>query len=234
MNFLVIQHLDIEPPALIADVLRASGHKIHTLHLSDGDLLPADVREYSGAIIMGGPQSANDTHLPHIQDELIWLQEKLTAGLPMLGICLGAQMMAKAAGASILTSAVRELGWYPVFPTSDSADDPLFSNIPEQGIRVFQWHGETFSLPPQARLLASHPAVAQQAIRLGHAQYALQFHAEVDAGIIETWIAAGSSERAHLGKKGIAQIRQETPQYLEEMRRFCQKITKKWLKLVEI
>jgi len=233
MNFLVIQHLDIESPALIADVLCSSGHNLHTVRVFCGERLPEDTRGYAGVIIMGGPQSANDTHLAYIQDELIWLQNKLSTGLPMLGICLGAQMMAKAAGARISRSAIRELGWYPVFPTSDSTSDPLFSGLPKQGMHVFQWHGETFSLPPQARLIASHPEVVQQAICLGHAQYAMQFHIEVDVDIIQAWIAAGSSERAHLGKKGIAQLKQETTLYLEEMRDFCSELTKTWINLTK-
>jgi len=232
MHFLVLQHLDIEPPALIGDVLREAGHQLHVIHMHRGDVLPANTCDFSGAVIMGGPQSANDTHLPYIRDELSWLQEQLATGLPMLGICLGAQLMAKAAGASIMPSPLRELGWYPVFPTADSATDPLFSELPAQGLNVFQWHGETFSRPQQANRVASHPEVVQQALRLGYAQYALQFHAEVDTAIIEQWINVGNSEQAYLGKSGITEIRKKTPQHLEEMRYFCREMTKNWLHLI--
>ncbi len=133
---------------------------------------------------MGGPQSANDNHLPYIRDELSWLEQRLAEGMPMLGICLGAQLMAKAAGGRVTGSPQRELGWYPVYPTADTVSDPLFAAMPESGLTVFQWHGETFSIPDRATLIASHPAVPSQAMRLGRAQYGLQFHVEVDAPLI--------------------------------------------------
>ncbi|MDQ6966783.1 MAG: type 1 glutamine amidotransferase, partial [Mariprofundaceae bacterium] len=162
MHFLVLQHLDIEPPALIAEVLRQAGHSLHTLHLDDGESLPEDVSAYAGIIIMGGPQSANDEHRPYIQTELHWLARRINESMPMLGICLGSQLMAKAAGANISASPQRELGWFPVFPCEATVGDPLFSNLPESGLTVFQWHGETFSLPDKASQLLTHPEVPAQ------------------------------------------------------------------------
>ena len=228
MNILVIQHLEIETPALIGDILREHGCRPSFAHVYRGAPLPPDASNIAGAVIMGGPRSANDRD-DYILAELDWLRDKLAAGLPMLGICLGAQMMARASGAAISRSPVRELGWYPVFPTSDSREDPLFSTLPEAGLHVFQWHGETFSLPASASLVATNPDVPQQAFRLGAGQYGLQFHVEVDADIIEQWIAAGESERTHLGEAGLATLRRETPQYLETMRAFCRRITQAWL-----
>jgi len=127
MNFLVLQHLDIEPPALIGDILIESGHRLTTIHLDQDEILP-DARGYDGLIIMGGPQSANDKS-NEIRNELKWTRHALAHGLPMLGICLGAQIMAKAAGADILPSPVRELGWHPVLTTAAAAKDPLFRSI---------------------------------------------------------------------------------------------------------
>jgi len=232
MDFLVIQHLDIEPPALIGDVLREAGHSLHTLHLDLGDELPCDARGISGVIIMGGPQSANDTHLASIQTELQWLEQRIGEGMPMLGICLGAQLMAKAAGATISASPLRELGWYPIFPMADAASDPLFSSLPEEGMTVFQWHGETFSLPDNATLLATHPEVVGQAFRLGRGQYGMQFHFEVDAPLIEQWIDAGDSERAHLGPKGISQLHESMTLFLDSMRQNGRQIMLNWLPLL--
>ena len=227
MHFLILQHLDIEPPALIADVLIEQGHSLATIRLDQDEALPDTLAGIDGAIIMGGPQSANDNHLPYIRYELAWLKESLPAGLPMLGICLGAQIMAKAAGAEIGRSPLRELGWYPISP---AADDPLFATLPAEGLTVFQWHGETFTLPEGATLVASHPQVPQQAFRLGRGQYGLQFHVEVDEAIIGQWIEAGDSERAYLGELGIARLQKETPTYLPAMREFCRGMVLNWLK----
>lgn len=227
MHFVVLQHLDIEPPALIADILVGQGHSLATIRLDLDEALPASLAGIDGVIIMGGPQSANDSHLPCIRHELAWVGKALAAGMPMLGICLGSQIMARAAGAGVGRSPLRELGWYPIYP---AANDPLFAALPGGGFRVFQWHGETFTLPEGATLVATHPHVPQQAIRLGRGQYGLQFHVEVDEKIIDQWIGAGDSERTHLGEAGIARLHRETPAYLPAMQNFCRGMVLNWLK----
>jgi GMP synthase (glutamine-hydrolysing) len=232
MQFLIIQHLDIEPPALIADVLRDAGHELSYVHVSKGETLPQNTHHLAGAIIMGGPQSANDSHLPYIQAELEWLTLRIREGLPMLGICLGGQLMAKAAGATISASPFRELGWYPVYQTPDATNDPLFSSMPIEGLTVFQWHGETFSIPETATPVMSHPEVPAQAFRLKKAQYGMQFHFEVDDALIEQWIEAGESEQTHLGIKGLDKLHQQTPLYLNAMRAYGQKMVLNWLSLL--
>jgi GMP synthase-like glutamine amidotransferase len=232
MHFLALQHLDIEPPALIADVLLAAGHTLATVHLDQGDELPGSTGHIDGAIIMGGPQSANDMQTNYIREELIWLEQAIDDGLPMLGICLGAQMMAKAAGAGIFTSPVRELGWCPVHRTTSSETDPLFT-LMQDGLMVFQWHGETFSMTDTMTLTATHPDVPAQAFRLGRGQYGLQFHVEVKECIIEDWIRAGDSERHRLGSSGIDKLRSQTPEHLQTMQKFCRQMTQAWLKEIQ-
>jgi len=232
MRFLVIQHLDIEPPALIGDVLCEAGHELSFVHLSRGEALPQDTHGLAGAIIMGGPQSANDTHLPYIRDELAWLDQRINEGLPMLGICLGAQLIVRAAGGSVSASPLRELGWCPVFPTPETPADPLFSSFPKAGLSMFQWHGETFSLPSRSSLIATHPDVPSQAFRLGKAQYGMQFHFEVDAPLINQWIEAGDSEQAHLGIEGINRLHEQTSLHLDSMREHGRQIVLNWLSLL--
>lgn len=232
MDFLVLQHVRIEPLSLIGDVLRESGHLLHTLHLDQEDRLPADTKDISGVVIMGGPQSANDEHLNYIRDELAWVKKRIREGMPMLGVCLGAQIMAKAAGGSISASPEREVGWYSVHPTEDAASDPLFSSLSTEGLTILQWHGETFSLPDSATLLVTHDRVPGQSFRLGRAQYGMQFHCEVDAPLIERWLAAGDSERTWLGENGIKRLRAQTPHFLGPMRDYCRQMTLNWLRLL--
>jgi len=235
MRFLVLQHLEIEPPALIGDCLRKEGHTLETVHIHKRDTIPDDLTGYTGLIVMGGPMSANDVSanndLPSIKEEINLLRQAIAQDFPVLGICLGAQLLAKAAGAKILPSPERELGWYRLLSTPDGKTDILFSSLPAEGLDVFQWHGETFLLPQGAKLLASCPKVPNQAFRLGSCQYGLQFHVEVDMPIIHKWIDAGENERTHLGKNGIRNILLETPQHLSAMQSFCSVLCRNWLVL---
>ncbi len=229
MHFLVLQHLDIEPPALLADCLIKAGHIVESVRIDRKEAIPKTPEGYAGMIVMGGPMSANDDS-PFIKEEIALLQQAIRQNFPVLGICLGAQLLAKAAGADILPSPERELGWYRLLPTLDSESDPLFSTLPAKAINVFQWHGETFSLPPDATLLASCAGIPNQAFRLGSCQYGLQFHVEVDEAIIRQWINSGESERKHLGENGIRDILSEIPQHLSAMQLFCNNMCTQWFK----
>lgn len=231
MRFLVVQHLPIEPAAKLADLLGEAGHAMTVCHAQE-EPIPTTLAGFEGLIVMGGPQSANDVHLPHIAAELALLEQAIATDFPVLGICLGAQLLARAAGGQISRAPVRELGWFPVFPTPASPTDPLFSPLPETGLCVFQWHGETFSLPEHGQLLAHHPNVTHQAFRLGSCQYGLQFHIEVDAPKIESWIEAGDSERKQLGTEGVAAIRDNLDR-LAPMHAFCNTLMQAWLALAE-
>jgi len=230
MHFLVLQHLDIEPPALIADCLLEAGHTFEIVHIYKGNPIPNTLEDYAGLIVMGGPMSA-DNRLPFIANEIALLQQAIAQDFPALGICLGAQLLAKAARAEIVPSPKRELGWYPLLATPDGKVDTLFSSLPTEGLSVFQWHGETFSLPREAMLLASCPEVPHQAFRLGTRQYGLQFHVEVDEATIGLWIMAGDGEREFLGIKGVTGLKLATPEHLGTMRAFCRRMIRSWLAL---
>ncbi|MDX8410594.1 MAG: type 1 glutamine amidotransferase [Mariprofundaceae bacterium] len=231
LRILIIQQLEHEPAALIEEVMHEHGYGVDIVMAQDSPV-PDDLDGYDGLVVMGGHMSAKDERLDYIAAELELLQQAIKRDFPVLGICLGAQLLARAAGADILPSPLRELGWYPLYPSPEAAGDPLFSTLAEEGLHVFQWHGETFSLPAGARLLATHPNVPHQAFRLGNSQYGLQFHIEVDEAIIRSWVELCPSERGHLGDKGVEKMLAQCPAYLPAMRKFCRRMTSAWLDLM--
>ncbi|MDQ6950144.1 MAG: type 1 glutamine amidotransferase [Mariprofundales bacterium] len=227
---LVIQQVEHEPPALIGSALTAAGITLHTL-LAESNPIPDHAHDYCGVVVMGGPASANDS-TPAIQQQLTLLKWCIAQQKATLGICLGAQLLAKAANGTITPSPIRELGWYPLLPTAIAAQDPLFQHL-TQPVHLFQWHGESFTLPPDANLLASSPEVPNQAFRIAGSLYGLQFHAEVDAALIDSWISHGASERIHLGQQGIDAIKQQTPIHLPDGNALCQSMVQSWIKLLD-
>jgi GMP synthase-like glutamine amidotransferase len=134
---------------------------------------------------MGGPQSANDD-LPFVHRELAIIAEAVRAAKPVLGVCLGAQLLARGAGARVYRNPVKEIGWAPVTLTAEAAQDTLFRDL-ETVETVLHWHGETFDLPAGAVHLALSGACRNQAFRLGSATYGLQFHLEVTPEMIDDW-----------------------------------------------
>ncbi|RMH50372.1 MAG: type 1 glutamine amidotransferase [Zetaproteobacteria bacterium] len=226
---LLLQQVAHEPAALIDERLQAAGFRCVT-HLLSRQPPPATCGDYAGIVIMGGPASARDD-TPAIRGQLALLTQAIAQGVPLFGVCLGAQLSAKAAGGAIILAEQRELGWYPLNPAEAAADDPLFMHLQPKTM-VFQWHGESFTLPEQAVLLARGEAVARQAFRLGRGQYGLQFHLEIDAALIETWIDHGENERAWLGAEGIARVRRESPTYLPAAHALCRRLVDGWAALL--
>ncbi len=134
---------------------------------------------------------------PYIEIEIKLISNAYKAGVPMLGICLGAQLMAHAAGAKIYRGTEKEIGWYGITLTDDGSRDNAFSTLPKT-LPVFQWHGETFTLPSGATLLASSDIFPNQAFRIGDNAYGVQFHFEVTKDMITDFIDANPEELAEL------------------------------------
>jgi GMP synthase (glutamine-hydrolysing) len=148
---------------------------------------PITLDGYRRIIIMGGPMSANDP-LPGLTAELAVIKQALKEGAPLLGICLGAQLIAKALGASVYRNAQKEIGWGPIHFTEAGQADPLFREM-ERAETFFHWHGDTFDLPQGAEWLAYSEKCRHQAYRYGNSVYGLQFHPEVTAEMIADWCA---------------------------------------------
>lgn len=161
-------------------------HRIEFEYAGPFDESRFDLDGAAGLILMGGPMSANDD-LPYIHSELKLIEQAARKGLPVLGICLGAQLIAKALGASVYPNHVKEIGWYPFEWTEAAGRDALHRGL-SGSETVFQWHGETFDLPPGAELLASSAECRHQAFRIGANIYGFQYHLEVTPEMIAEWL----------------------------------------------
>ncbi len=182
---LVLQHVDCEPPAEYEDVLIERGIGVERVLLDAGDVLP-DWRDFAGIIVMGGPMGVHDTgRFAWLKPELALIREAVSAGCPLWGVCLGAQLLASAMGARVWTGRRPEVGVRQVGPTADARHDPVFRGL-HGPVPALQWHADTFDLPSGAVLLASSAEYPHQAFRVARG-YGIQFHVEVTAGLAAQW-----------------------------------------------
>lgn len=180
---LMIVHQESSDPGRVGDMLRARGYRLDIRRPCLGQELPADMGGHAGCVVFGGPMSANDDHLSFIRDEIDFIPRVVDSGKPYLGICLGAQLLARAGGATVSPhkDGWHEIGYYPVTPTD--AGKGLFPDP----LHIFQWHGEGFDLPRGAERLASTGWYPNQAMRVGAKAYGLQFHPEVTGAMMQRW-----------------------------------------------
>ena len=180
---LMIVHQESSDPGRVGDMLRARGYRLDIRRPCLGQELPATMDGHTGCVVFGGPMSANDDHLCFIRDEIDFIPRVVESGKPYLGICLGAQLLARAGGAKVAPhrDGWHEIGYYPVKPTE--AGRGLFPDP----LHIFQWHGEGFDLPAGAERLASTGWYPNQAMRVGTSAYGLQFHPEVTGAMMQRW-----------------------------------------------
>jgi len=198
---LVIQHVEPEESFAVGDALSSAGVTVDTRRVFAGDPVPDNVSTYDGLVVMGGPMSAvDDREFPTRERELALLSQALDRGTVTLGICLGAQLLAVAAGSQAFAGdAEPEIGWGPVDLTADAASDPLLAAIPRR-LTVLHWHGDTFDLPSGATHLASSRTYANQAFRVGERAWGFQFHVEVDERAVAGFLGAFGDEARSAGK----------------------------------
>jgi len=230
VRVLVLQHIACEPPGVFEDVLRDRGAELHRVELDDGDSLP-DWRGFDAIVAMGGPMSANDdAELPWLTGEKRLIGEAVRAGTPFWGVCLGVQLLAASLGARVYRGPEPEVGLLPVELTDDGRADPVFGGM-DTDLVTLQWHGDPFDLPDGAVRLASSPAYANQAFRVGRA-YGVQFHLEVSAEMAREWAEVpeyvASLERT-LGADGAPAFLAEIERNAEEMRSAGRALFERWL-----
>lgn len=184
MRVIAFRHVPFEGLGLIQPALEERGIEVELVDLSQGGP-PPDVAGATGLIFLGGPMSVNDD-LPWLPVEMQYIRQAAERGQPVLGVCLGAQLIARALGAKVYRNPVKEIGWFEVCLTDAGRRDPLLSSLDDRET-VLQWHGETFDLPPGAEWLAYSEACRHQAYRVGSNIYGLQFHLEVTPKIVADW-----------------------------------------------
>jgi GMP synthase (glutamine-hydrolysing) len=194
-RLLVLQHVAHEILGNLDPLLRRAGFRIRYLNFGrQPDAVP-NADRYHGLIVLGGPMNCDqvDRHR-HLGAEVDCIRQCVADGKPVLGICLGAQLLARALHAPVTPNPVKEIGWYAVQPTAAGRSDPLFRHF-GAAEQIFQWHGDTFAIPDGAVHLATSGACAHQAFRYGEHAYGLQFHLEVDEPMIHRWLHASVNQR---------------------------------------
>lgn len=184
---LYIKHIDIEGPETIAPFFEKHGYRTKILSLYKGEKFPKDLNGIDAVVCLGGPMNVyEEDKYPFLAEENHFIQRVLKAEIPYLGICLGSQLLAKAAGAKVTRSPVQEIGWSHVKLTDAGHKDPLFEGS-KDNILVYQWHGDTFSIPADGHWLAEGADCPHQALRVGKNAYGIQFHIEITDKSIREW-----------------------------------------------
>jgi GMP synthase (glutamine-hydrolysing) len=216
---LALQHVPHEALGTIEAAFTGAGLACRYVDLWREIPQRLQLEQAAGLVLLGGPMNVHETgKYPFLEPELAWTRQAIEAGLPVLGICLGSQLMAKALGAKVAANAVKEIGWYDVELSCEAASDPLFAGCSRK-LTIFQWHGDRFELPAGAVRLARGDACENQAFRYGDRAYALQFHLEMTAAMVEDWLndPVNRRELAALDYIDSQVIRERAPQELTEM-----------------
>jgi len=187
-KILVFQHVPFEPLGTLDPLLKASGFRIRYVNFGREPGARPALEKYEALIVLGGPMSSSqiDTY-PNLITEVEIIREAVESEMSVLGICLGAQLLAKSLGGSVSRNAVREIGWHDVDLTEAGIDDPVLASFTARQ-RVFQWHEDGISLPAGAVNLAGSDASPVQAFRYGKHAYGFQFHLEASGPLIERWL----------------------------------------------
>jgi GMP synthase (glutamine-hydrolysing) len=233
-KILVCQHVGYEILGTLNPLFKEHGFRIRYVNFGRFPEMTPGVAGYDGMILLGGPMNVDQMEkYPHLAHEIRMIEEGLQREIPILGICLGAQLIAKALGAEVGRNREKEIGWYDLSLTPEGKTDPVFQHFhnPE---KVFQWHGDTFTIPRGAVCLATSSTCANQAFRYGDKVYGLQFHLEVDQPMIERWLQVPNHQREMeglVGKIVPEKIQEETGCHIGRLEDLSEKTFTEFIKL---
>lgn len=233
-NILVVQHVPHENPGIIGPAVERGGYRADYIRVYETHAMPRTIEGYSALIVLGGPMGVYEQETyPFIKGELKLIESALKTNTPALGVCLGAQMMAKAAGAKVYKGKSKEIGWYGVSLTEEGVDDRLFMGLSDE-FTVFQWHGDTFDIPGNASRIASSELFENQVVRIGSRAYGIQFHLEVTEKMIKEWIEVNRDELK--GLKGVIdpkKIIRETAENITGLHAYGRTVIERFLRMID-
>lgn len=231
---IVFRFSQTEGPGYLGDFLTRHSILWTQLNVDAGDVIPETISGYSGLVLMGGPMSVND-NLPWIAQVLDLVREAMQKNIPVLGHCLGGQLMSKALGAQINQNPVKEIGWGGVTKVGHNPAPEWLGDLPPS-FEVFQWHGETFSIPQHATRLLESPFCANQAWLLNNRHLALQCHIEMTASMIQAWCEVGADEieqaSASPAVQQAAVMQENLAERLERLHGVADTLYGKWIQVL--
>ncbi len=236
-KILVFQHVPYEPLGTLNPLLKEAGFRIRYVNFGrEPDARPS-LDGYEALIILGGPMNTDEIDaFPNLLTEVAVIREAVDRGKSVLGICLGAQLLAKALGGSVARNVTREIGWYDVCLTDDGRKDPVLSTFTAEQ-KVFQWHEDGIQLPPGAVHLAESELSAVQAFRHGEQAYGFQFHLEVDRSLIERWLTVPANQATlqdEAGRIDPDEIRKQIAASIDDLQRLSRDTFSRWIQRFEI
>lgn len=228
---IVLQHAAPEGPGLIADALAAKEVAVSTVRLDQGRPVPERLGDAAGLVAMGGPMGVGDEgRFPFLAAEKRLIREAVEAGRPVLGVCLGAQLLASALGGAVRASGRKEIGWHEVRLRGRAQNDALFHGL-EPAFTPLSWHGDVFELPPGAEPLARSALTELQAFRYGERAWGLLFHLEVSRAMVEEMGTAFGGELAAAGTTPEALLT-GMARHLARARDMGARVFRRWARLV--
>lgn len=225
----IFRHIANEGPGYFATVLERRAIPFQLICIDAGDAIPPQVDDCAGLVFMGGTMSVNDD-LPWLAEEMALIRRAAQAGVPVLGHCLGGQLISKALGGVVSANAVKEFGWHAVQRVDNAAAHDWLGSLPSE-FDVFHWHGETFSLPQDATLLLTSAHCAHQAFVWGNL-LALQCHVEMTAEMVRGWAIQSENELATPGvcMQSAQQMQQHLASRVAALQQIADVLYERWLR----
>ena len=233
---LIMRFYETEGPGYLADFLSQNAIQYQLIKVDQMENIPRSISEYAGLVLMGGPMSVNDD-LPWIKEVVKLIQEAIRSDIPVLGHCLGGQLISKALGATVKKNSCKEIGWFEVQGLSQTsqqieASKKWFGDLSE--FEVFHWHGETFELPQNAIHLLTNKNCHHQAYSYFDMHIAFQCHIEMTPFMVESWTKAGAAEMESEENKEAIQspvaILENVSNKCDQLNKLAYRVYKQWIK----
>lgn len=234
MKAVLIQPQKEVPPGRVLNVLEALKWEAEVLLMEKGCHIPSSLKGYDCLVLLGGTMNVDDVEgYPYLEELRSLTAEAMAGDFPVLGLCLGAQMMSRAAGHRVHRNKCGELGWCEIRLTDEGMEDRIFAGV-EKKFEVFHWHEDMFDLPEKSVLLGKSGQCPNQVIRMGEKSYGFQFHPEVSEEIVLNWVKTyGSEVESKLGPGGAARLIRETGEKMPLYHSTCMRILTNYFRNIE-